>query len=37
MVKETKFYDILDVAPTATENELKKAYRTKAKECHPGW
>ena len=27
MVKETKFYDVLGVAPTADDNALKKAYR----------
>ena len=27
MVKETKFYDVLGVAPTADDNSLKKAYR----------
>jgi DnaJ family protein A protein 2 len=36
MVKETKFYDTLGVAPTATEAELKKAYKTGALKYHPG-
>ena len=27
MVKETKFYDLLGVAPTADDAALKKAYR----------
>ena len=27
MVKETKFYDVLGVSPTADDNALKKAYR----------
>ena len=27
MVKETKFYDLLGVAPAADDNALKKAYR----------
>uniref|UniRef100_A0A8B9H9W3 DnaJ heat shock protein family (Hsp40) member A2b n=1 Tax=Astyanax mexicanus TaxID=7994 RepID=A0A8B9H9W3_ASTMX len=34
-VVDTKLYDILGVSPTATENELKKAYRKLAKEYHP--
>ncbi|OTB08834.1 hypothetical protein M426DRAFT_316857 [Hypoxylon sp. CI-4A] len=35
MVKETKLYDALGVAPTATETELKKAYKTSALKWHP--
>lgn len=35
MVKETKLYDILGVAPTATEQELKKAYKSGALKYHP--
>jgi DnaJ family protein A protein 2 len=35
MVKETKFYDTLGVAPTATDPELKKAYKTGALKYHP--
>ncbi|KAL4779287.1 hypothetical protein BJX76DRAFT_361925 [Aspergillus varians] len=35
MVKETKFYDILGVAPTATEAQLKTAYKKGALKYHP--
>lgn len=34
-VKDTQLYDILGVAPEATELELKKAYRKKAIQYHP--
>ncbi len=36
MVADTAYYDVLAVTPTATELEIKKAYRKLAIIHHPG-
>jgi curved DNA-binding protein CbpA len=32
---ETELYDLIGVQPTATGDEVKKAYRKKARRMHP--
>jgi DnaJ family protein A protein 2 len=35
MVKETKFYDLLGLAPTASSDEIRRAYKKLALKYHP--
>lgn len=36
MVVDTGYYDVLGIQPTATDLEIKKAYRKMAMVHHPG-